>query len=44
MAGGTRVHDVEDNLANALAEYHKKPNAVKQLANGYSFFNKIDGG
>ena len=38
------LDDVEDNLANALAEYHKKPNAVKQLANGYSFFNKIDGG
>jgi transposase len=38
------LDDVEDNLANALAEYHKKPSAVKQLAKGYSFFNKIDGG
>jgi len=36
--------DDEDNLTIALSDYHKNPNAVKQLANGYSFFHKIDGG
>ena len=38
------LDEVEDNLAMALAEYHKMPQAVKKLANGYSYFNKIDGG
>ena len=38
------LDDVENNLANALADYHKTPNAIKQLSKGYSYFNKIDGG
>ena len=38
------LDDVENNLAAALASYYNNPSAVKQLANGYSFFNNIDGG
>jgi hypothetical protein len=38
------LDDVEDNLAVALASYHNNPNTVQKLANGYSFFNNIDGG
>ena len=38
------LDDVEDTLAVALASYHNNPNTVQKLANGYSFFNNIDGG
>ena len=38
------LDDVEDNLVVALASYHNNPNTVQKLANGYSFFNNIDGG
>ena len=38
------LDDVEDHLVVALTAYHNNHNAVKQLANGYFIFNKIDGG
>lgn len=38
------LDDVEDVLASALAYYHNNSAAIMQLANGYSFFDKIDGG
>ena len=40
----TSLDDVEDNLASALALYHNTPDSVRQLAKGYSYFNKIDSG
>ena len=38
------LDQVEDTLSIALANYHHNSDAIKQLAKGYSFFNKIDGG
>ena len=38
------LDEVENILSVALAHYHKKPNAVKKLADGYSFFNNIGSG
>lgn len=38
------LDNVEDTLASALAHYHNNFSTVKKLTNGYSFFNKIDGG
>jgi len=38
------LDDVEDTLSTALTYYHNSINDVRQLANGYSFFSKIDGG
>ena len=38
------LDDVEDTLTTALAYCHNNFDAVIQLAKGYSFFNKIDGG
>jgi len=38
------LDEVEDTLAEALREWHKKPEKVKSLANGFSYFNIIDGG
>lgn len=36
--------EVEDTLITAFGAYHHSPDSIKQLANDYSFFNKIDGG
>lgn len=38
------LDQVEDMLTNALNDYHLKKDAVKQLAYGFNYFNKIDGG
>jgi transposase len=38
------LDDVENELMEALAYYHNNPDVVNKLANGYSYFNKIDGG
>ena len=38
------LDEVETTLSVALASYHNNPEAVKQLSNGYDYFNKIDGG
>jgi transposase len=36
--------DVENELMEALVYYHNNPDVVNKLANGYSYFNKINGG
>jgi transposase len=38
------LDEVEDTLTTALAQYHHNHTSIKQLSNGYLFFNKIDGG
>jgi hypothetical protein len=38
------LDEVEETLITALGAYHHNPTSIKQLANGYSFFNKIDDG
>lgn len=38
------LDDVEQTLSTALADYHQNPGAIKKLAYGYNYFNKIDGG
>ena len=38
------LDEVENTLSLALARYHQNIGAVKQLAKGHLYFNKIDGG
>lgn len=38
------LDEVENTLSVALADCHQNPDAIKQISNGYLYFNKIDGG
>jgi transposase len=38
------LDEVEQNLSEALLFYHQNKTIVKNLSEGFSYFNKIDGG